>query len=176
MWMLSVITAISFSLYFKGTFIYTISTTQDISQARFMNHDDFMIRFLTEIKHLSLYSNRSKTVLPSGDFRQHSMLTPTIWLHDQLFEYTRRIISTYRLQMQRKHVKTRMWVTVQRDGRPLNIGGALHKSVLIPFLAPHRKVWLTPTARVPCSNGVNIGECKSWTQIEFCISQNFPSG
>jgi len=25
-----------------------------------------------------------------------------------------------------------------------NIGGALHKSSLIPFLVPRRKVWLTP--------------------------------
>jgi len=30
----------------------------------------------------------------------------------------------------------------------------------IPFLVPRRKVWLTPTARVPCSNAANIGECK----------------
>jgi len=39
-----------------------------------------------------------------------------------------------------------------------NIGGAP---------AEHGKVWLTPTARVPCSNAANIGERKSWTQSEF---------
>jgi len=29
-----------------------------------------------------------------------------------------------------------------------NIGGALYKSSLIPFLVPRHKVWLMPTARV----------------------------
>jgi len=33
-----------------------------------------------------------------------------------------------------------------------NIGGALYKSSLIPLLVPRRKVWLTPSARAPCSN------------------------
>jgi len=33
-----------------------------------------------------------------------------------------------------------------------NVGGALCESSLIPFLAPHRKVLLTPAAGVPCSN------------------------
>jgi len=37
---------------------------------------------------------------------------------------------------------------------------------------PRRKVWLTPTAWVPCSNAVNIGERKTWTQSEFCTRQN----
>jgi len=40
----------------------------------------------------------------------------------------------------------------QRDGRPCNIGGVLCESSLIPFLVPLRKVYLTHTARVPCSN------------------------
>ena len=31
------------------------------------------------------------------------------------------------------------------------------KSSVIPFLVPCRKVWLTPTAGVPCSNAANIG-------------------
>jgi len=39
-----------------------------------------------------------------------------------------------------------------------NIGGAFRKSSIIPFLVPHRKVWLTPAARVPCSNAATIGE------------------
>jgi len=30
--------------------------------------------------------------------------------------------------------------------------------------AEHGKVWLTPTAQVPCSNAANIGECKTWRE------------
>ena len=45
-----------------------------------------------------------------------------------------------------------------------NIGGALCESSAIPFLVPCRNVWLMPTARVSCSNVVNIGECKTWWQ------------
>ena len=44
-----------------------------------------------------------------------------------------------------------------------NIGGAVYESSVIPFLATRRKVWLTPTAGVPCSNAANIGERKTWT-------------
>jgi len=33
------------------------------------------------------------------------------------------------------------------------------------------KVCLTPTRRVPCSNGANIGERKTWTQSEFCTGK-----
>jgi len=43
-----------------------------------------------------------------------------------------------------------------------NIGGAFCESSVIPFLVPRRKVWLTPTAGVLCSNVVNIGERKTW--------------
>jgi len=39
-----------------------------------------------------------------------------------------------------------------------NIGGALCESSVIPFHVPHRKVWLTLAAGVPCSNADNIGE------------------
>jgi len=46
------------------------------------------------------------------------------------------------------------------------------QSSVIPFLVPRRKVWLTLSAWVPCSNAVNIRECKSWTQSEFCTWQN----
>ena len=35
-----------------------------------------------------------------------------------------------------------------------------------------RKVWLTPTIRVPCSNAVNIGERKTWMQSQFCTWWN----
>jgi len=46
------------------------------------------------------------------------------------------------------------------------------ESSVISFLVPRRKVWLTLTARVPCSNAANIGERKTWTKSEFCIWQN----
>jgi len=44
-----------------------------------------------------------------------------------------------------------------------NIGGALCESSVILFLARRRKVWLTPTTRVQCTNAANIGERKTWT-------------
>ena len=44
----------------------------------------------------------------------------------------------------------------------LNIGGALCKSSVIPFLVPRRKVWLMRAAGVPCSNAANIEERKTW--------------
>jgi len=53
-----------------------------------------------------------------------------------------------------------------------NIGGALCERSVIPFLVPRRKVWLTPTAPVPCSNAVSTGERKTWTLSEFCTGQN----
>jgi len=53
-----------------------------------------------------------------------------------------------------------------------NIDGVSYKNSLIPCLVPRRKVWLTPTARLPCSNADNIGERKTWTQSEFCTWQN----
>ena len=67
-----------------------------------------------------------------------------------------------------------MWACAQRDGRPGNIGGGrpllkmTSKSSVIPFHVPRRKVWLTPTAQVPCSNAANIGEPNSWMQSIFC--------
>ena len=45
-----------------------------------------------------------------------------------------------------------------------NIGGALCESSVIPLREPHHKVWLTPTAGMPCSNAANIGERNTWTQ------------
>jgi len=57
-----------------------------------------------------------------------------------------------------------------------DIGGALYKSSLIPFLVPRRKTWLTPTARVPGSNVANVGKRKTWTQSEFCAWQNSVTG
>jgi len=54
----------------------------------------------------------------------------------------------------------------------LNIGGALCKSSVIPFLVPRHKVWLMATAQVSCSHTANIEEHKTWTQTEFCSWQN----
>jgi len=48
-----------------------------------------------------------------------------------------------------------------------NIGGALCESFVIEFLVSSRKLWLTITVQVPCSNAANIGERKTWTQSEF---------
>jgi len=60
-----------------------------------------------------------------------------------------------------------MWADAQRDGRPVEYRWR-------PLL--NAAVWLTPTARVSCRNAVNIGECKIWTQSEFCTWQNSVSG
>jgi len=48
-----------------------------------------------------------------------------------------------------------------------NIGGAL-------FSTP--QAWLTPAAGLPCSDSINIGERKTWTQSEFCAWQNSVRG
>jgi len=48
-----------------------------------------------------------------------------------------------------------------------SIGGALCESSIISFLVPRRKVLLTPTAGVPCSNAANIGQRKTWTHSEL---------
>jgi len=57
-----------------------------------------------------------------------------------------------------------------------NIGSALYESSAIFFLVPRRRVWLTPSAGMPCSNAANIGEGKTWTQGEFCTWQNSARG
>jgi len=56
-----------------------------------------------------------------------------------------------------------------------NIGGALYESSVVPFLVPRRKVSLTPTARVLCSNTANIAERRTWTQSEVCTWQSHKS-
>ena len=71
---------------------------------------------------------------------------------------------------------TRMWADAHREASQPNIGGALCESSVIPFLISHRKVWLTPTVPVPCSNAANIGERKTLTQSEFCTGQNSVTG
>jgi len=52
-----------------------------------------------------------------------------------------------------------------------NICDAICESSVIPFLVPHRKVWLTSAGGVPCSDATNIEECKTWMQSEFCTWQ-----
>jgi len=47
-----------------------------------------------------------------------------------------------------------------------------NESSIVPFLVPCRKVWLTSTAPVPCSNAAKTGERKTWTQSEFCTWEN----
>jgi len=64
---------------------------------------------------------------------------------------------------------TTMLADAQRDGRPAEYTGRWR-----PLL--NAAVWLTPTARVPCSNAANVEECKTWTQSEFCTWQNYVRG
>ena len=54
----------------------------------------------------------------------------------------------------------------------LDTDGALCESSVIPFLVPHRKLWLIPTAQVPCSNDANIRDRKTWRRSEFYSCQN----
>ena len=57
-----------------------------------------------------------------------------------------------------------------------NIDGALcESSVIIPFLEPRRKLWLTPAAGLPCSNAANTGERKTWTYSDIAPGKT-PSG
>jgi len=58
---------------------------------------------------------------------------------------------------------TRMWTDAQRD---------CHPAGYVALSAQCRKVWLTPTTWVPCSNAANIAECRTWMQREFCTLQN----
>jgi len=44
------------------------------------------------------------------------------------------------------------------------------ESSVIPFLVPHRKVWLTHV----CSNAANIGERKTWTRKVNFASDRIP--
>jgi len=55
-----------------------------------------------------------------------------------------------------------MLADAQRDDRPAEYIGEVAPT------AEGRKVWLTPTTRVPRSNASNIGERKTWTQSEYC--------
>ena len=63
-----------------------------------------------------------------------------------------------------------MWANAQRDGRLAQYRWVAWRPLF------NAAVWLTPTTRVPCSNAVNIGECKTWTRSEFCTWQNSVTG
>jgi len=51
-----------------------------------------------------------------------------------------------------------MWADAHVMAVQLNIGGTLYESSVILFLVARRKVWLTPTTRVPCSNAAETRE------------------
>ena len=54
--------------------------------------------------------------------------------------------------------QSRMWADAQRDGSPAEYRRRLCESSVIPFPVLRSKLWLTPTAQVPCSNAANIAE------------------
>ena len=57
-----------------------------------------------------------------------------------------------------------MWANAQRDGHPAEYRWRPLRKFRnsIPCTVPCRKVWLTPAARVPCSNAADIAERKTW--------------
>jgi len=63
--------------------------------------------------------------------------------------------------------QTKMWVALP------NIGGALCESFIIPFLVPCRKLWLTPTARVPCSNATHIRSLDKLSTFKCQLKSHF---
>jgi len=88
-----------------------------------------------------------------------------------------RHITSIHCRLSHFNSQTRMWADAQRDGRPAEYRWHhLRSYILIPFLVPRHKVWLTPTGRMPCSNAVNIGERTTWTQNELCTWQTSVRG
>jgi len=71
-----------------------------------------------------------------------------------------------------------MCADAQRDGRPAEYRWRfLRKLRNSIHCMPRRKVWLRPTAGVPCCNPANTRtHSKTWTQSEFCTCQNSVSG
>ena len=65
-----------------------------------------------------------------------------------------------------------MWADAQRDGRPTEYRWRPLQKFRnsIPCTTPQSLADLA--AGVQCSNAVNIGERKSWTQSEFCTWRN----
>ena len=83
-------------------------------------------------------------------------------------------LKTERVYSQSKTQGTRQCVTeVPRNGRPAEYRceKTARRCLQLLLYLPCRKVWLTPTVRVPCSNAANI-ERKTWTQSELCTWQN----
>jgi len=55
-----------------------------------------------------------------------------------------------------------MWAEAQRDGRPAGYRWRpLRKFRNSIPCVPRRRLWLTPTTRLPCSNAANIEERKT---------------
>jgi len=48
-----------------------------------------------------------------------------------------------------------------------NIGGAVCESSAVPFLVLCRKVWLTPTGQVRCSNAANNENARLGHKVKF---------
>jgi len=67
------------------------------------------------------------------------------------------------------------WLPSEYRWRPLLKMTRGESSIIHSLHVPRRKVWLTPTARVPCTSAANI-ERKTWTQSEFCTWQNSVMG
>ena len=71
---------------------------------------------------------------------------------------------------------TRMLADAQRDGHPAEYRWRHLRKFRnsIPCTTPQSLA--DSTAEVPCSNAANIGECKTWTQSEFCAWRNSVRG
>jgi len=52
-----------------------------------------------------------------------------------------------------------------------NIGGALCESSAIPFLVTRHKLWLMPTAQMPCSNTANKGNATLGRKVYFAAGK-----
>jgi len=60
------------------------------------------------------------------------------------------------------HSTTRMWANAQRDGYPAKYRWRPVK---------RRKVWLTPTTRVPCSNAANMPNPLKLARVSQTLQQ-----
>jgi len=69
-----------------------------------------------------------------------------------------------------------MWADVQRDGRPAEYRWFPLRKFHNSILCTMPQTLAVTSARVLCSNGANIGECKTWMQSEFCSWQNSVMG
>ena len=67
---------------------------------------------------------------------------------------------------------TRMWADAQRDGRPAEYRWRPLWKFRNSITCTTPQTLADASARVPCSDAVNLGERRSWTQSEFCSWQN----